>query len=235
MEWLTLDFFSALLAIVVIDLVLAGDNAIVIGMAARNLPKEQQKKAIIYGTVGAIIIRALATLAVVYLLNIPGLHVAGGLMLIWIASKLLTENKEEHGAGVKSGTTLLAAIRTIVIADTVMGIDNVLAVAGAAHGSFGLVITGLIISVPLMVWGSSFVLKLMDRFPSTIYIGAAVLAYTAGGMITTEELLKPYIGDNPLIKWGVILIVIAGVLWYGRRRPKTATEGEQELNERNAM
>lgn len=235
MEWLSIDFFSALLAIVVIDLVLAGDNAIVIGMAARNLPKEQQKKAIMYGTVGAIIIRALATLAVVYLLKIPGLLVAGGLMLIWIAYKLLQEDKAEHGSGLKTGTSLMAAIRTIVVADTVMGIDNVLAVAGAAHGSFGLVITGLVISVPLMVWGSSFVLKLMERFPSTIYIGAAVLAYTAGSMITSEALLKPYIGENMLIKWAVILVVIAGVLWFGRRRPKPSADVAPEADERSAM
>ncbi|MGO0060309.1 TerC family protein [Brevibacillus fluminis] len=235
MEWLSLDFFSALLAIVVIDLVLAGDNAIVIGMAARNLPKEQQKKAIVYGTVGAIIIRALATLAVVYLLKIPGLLVAGGLMLVWIAYKLLQEDKEAHGSGMKTGTSLMAAIRTIVVADTVMGIDNVLAVAGAAHGSFGLVITGLVISVPLMVWGSSFVLKLMERFPSTIYIGAAVLAYTAGSMITSEALLKPYVGENPLIKWGIILVVIAGVLWFGRRRPQSAQADAHEVDERSAM
>ncbi|MET3290323.1 UNVERIFIED_CONTAM: YjbE family integral membrane protein [Brevibacillus sp. OAP136] len=235
MEWLSLDFFSALLAIVVIDLVLAGDNAIVIGMAARNLPKEQQKKAIVYGTVGAIIIRALATLAVVYLLKIPGLLVAGGLMLIWIAYKLLQEDKEAHGSGMKAGTSLMAAIRTIVVADTVMGIDNVLAVAGAAHGSFGLVITGLVISVPLMVWGSSFVLKLMERFPSTIYIGAAVLAYTAGSMITSEALVKPYVGENPVIKWGIILVVIAGVLWFGRRRPQPAQADAHEVDERSAM
>ncbi|RNB90642.1 TerC family protein [Brevibacillus fluminis] len=235
MEWLSLDFFSALLAIVVIDLVLAGDNAIVIGMAARNLPKEQQKKAIVYGTVGAIIIRALATLAVVYLLKIPGLLVAGGLMLIWIAYRLLQEDKEAHGSGMKAGTSLMAAIRTIVVADTVMGIDNVLAVAGAAHGSFGLVITGLVISVPLMVWGSSFVLKLMERFPSTIYIGAAVLAYTAGSMITSEALVKPYVGENPVIKWGIILVVIAGVLWFGRRRPQPAQADAHEVDERSAM
>lgn len=235
MEWLSLDFFSALLAVVVIDLVLAGDNAIVIGMAARNLPKEQQKKAIIYGTAGAIIIRAIATLAVVYLLIIPGLLVAGGCMLIWIAYKLLRENKEEHGATMKSDTSLLTAIRTIVIADTVMGIDNILAVAGAAHGSFALVLTGLILSVPLMVWGSSFVLKLMERFPSTIYIGAAVLAYTAGSMITSEALLKPYIGENLFIKWSVILVCIAGVLLLGRRRLAPDVLTERELDEQNAM
>lgn len=235
MEWLSLDFLWALAAIVIIDLVLAGDNAIVIGMAARNLPKEQQKKAILYGTAGAIIIRAIATLLVVYLLRIPGLLLAGGLMLIWIAYKLLHEEKEEHGSEMKATGSLMAAIRTIVIADTVMGIDNVLAVAGAAHGSFVLVILGLIISVPLMVWGSHFVLKLMERFPMTIYIGAAVLAYTAGSMITSERLLHSVIGENALIKWGVILVIIVGVLYAGRKKKPAAKPQTPQLEKQKVM
>src|SRR5690606_20449728 len=158
MEFLSAEFFSALLIIIAIDLVLAGDNAIVIGLAARNLPKEQQKKAIIWGTVGAVVIRAAATLAVVWLLEIPGLLLVGGLFLLWIAFKLLVEDKDHDN--VKAGASLGAAIRTIIIADAVMGIDNVLAVAGAAHGSYGLVIAGLIISVPIMVWGSTYVLRI---------------------------------------------------------------------------
>lgn len=131
-------FWSALLAIIVIDLVLAGDNAIVIGMAARNLPAHQQKKAIIWGTVGAVVIRAAATLAVVWLLQIPGLLLVGGLMLIWIAMKLLVQDGGHET--VKAGSSLGAAIWTIVVADAVMGLDNVIAVAGAAHGSFLLVV-----------------------------------------------------------------------------------------------
>lgn len=213
---LTPEFWSGLLAIIMIDLVLAGDNAIVIGLAARNLPKEQQKKAIIWGTVGAIVIRALATLAVVWLLQIPGLLVVGGVMLIWIAYKLLAENKGHES--IKAGSSLLAAIRTIIIADAVMGLDNVIAVAGAAHGSFLLVIIGLLVSVPIMVWGSTLILKAIERFPAIIYLGAAILAYTAGSMITSEKLISDFFVANPVLKWVLIVAVVAGTLLAGRTK-----------------
>ncbi|WP_340701233.1 TerC family protein [Brevibacillus borstelensis] len=209
-------FWSALLAIIVIDLVLAGDNAIVIGMAARNLPAHQQKKAIIWGTVGAVVIRAAATLAVVWLLQIPGLLLVGGLMLIWIAMKLLVQDGGHET--VKAGSSLGAAIWTIVVADAVMGLDNVIAVAGAAHGSFLLVVLGLIISVPVMVWGSTLVLKVMDRYPAVIYIGSAVLAYTAGSMITGEPFLKAFFVEYPILKWALIAVIVVGVLLIGRMK-----------------
>ncbi|MEJ8545664.1 TerC family protein [Brevibacillus borstelensis] len=209
-------FWSALLAIIVIDLVLAGDNAIVIGMAARNLPAHQQKKAIIWGTVGAVVIRAAATLAVVWLLKIPGLLLVGGLMLIWIAMKLLVQDGGHET--VKAGSSLGAAIWTIVVADAVMGLDNVIAVAGAAHGSFLLVVLGLIISVPVMVWGSTLVLKVMDRYPAVIYVGSAVLAYTAGSMITGEPFLKGFFVEYPLLKWALIAVIVVGVLLIGRMK-----------------
>lgn len=209
-------FWSALLAIIVIDLVLAGDNAIVIGMAARNLPAHQQKKAIIWGTVGAVVIRAAATLAVVWLLQIPGLLLVGGLMLIWIAMKLLVQDGGHET--VKAGSSLGAAIWTIVVADAVMGLDNVIAVAGAAHGSFLLVVLGLIISVPVMVWGSTLVLKVMDRYPAVIYIGSAVLAYTAGSMITGEPFLKGFFAEYPILKWALIAVIVVGVLLIGRMK-----------------
>lgn len=222
MDFFSTEFLSALLAIVVIDLVLAGDNAIVIGMAARNLPKENQKKVIIWGTLGAIVIRALATLAVVWLLKVPGLLLAGGLLLIWIAYKLLTEEKDHED--VQAGNNLFAAIRTIIIADTVMGLDNVLAVAGAAHGDFLLVIIGLIISVPIMVWGSTMILRLIERFPIIIYIGAGVLALTAAKMIVKEPFMAEYFA-NPVIKWGFTAIVIIGVLFAGiKRKQANATK-----------
>lgn len=218
MDIFSIDFWSALLAIVVIDLVLAGDNAIVIGLAARNLPKEQQKKVIIWGTVGAVVIRATATLAVVWLLKIPGLLLAGGLMLIWIAFKLLIEEKEHH---VQSGGSIWAAIRMIIIADAVMGLDNVLAVAGAAHNSFLLVILGLAISVPIVVWGSTLVLKFIERYPAIITVGAGVLAWTASKMIVGEKFMQAYF-TNPIIKYGfealVIAVVVIGGILIKRRR-----------------
>ncbi len=210
------EFWTALLSIVIIDLVLAGDNALVIGMAARNLPAHQQKQAIIWGTVGAIIIRALATLAVVWLLKIPGLLLAGGLILIWIALKLLIQDNGHEN--MKASGTLGAAIWTIIVADTVMGLDNVIAVAGAAHGDFLLVVIGLIISVPIMVWGSTLILKLIEKYPIVIYIGSAVLAYTAANMVTSEKFLTPFFAAYPWVKWVFIVAVVVGVLLIGRMK-----------------
>lgn len=212
MDWFSGEILSALLMIIVIDLVLAGDNAIVIGMAARNLPAHQQKKAIIWGTVGAVVIRAAATLAVVWLLKIPGLLLVGGLFLIWITLKLLTDEKDHDN--VKAGATLGAAIRTIVIADAVMGIDNILAVAGAAHGHFVLVVIGLAISVPVMVWGSTLVLKLIERYPATLLIGAAVLALTSAKMIVTEGFIKDVVGTGTL-KWTIVVISVVIIMGVG--------------------
>ncbi|OCA90740.1 hypothetical protein A8F94_02360 [Bacillus sp. FJAT-27225] len=211
MEIFSMEFLTALLSIIMIDLVLAGDNAIVIGLAARNLPKNQQKKVIIWGTVGAIAIRALATVIVVWLLQIPGLLLIGGILLIWIAYKLLVEEK---GHDVQAGNSFWAAIRTIIIADALMGLDNVLAVAGAAHGNYLLVILGLLISVPIVVWGSTLILKWVDRFPIIITIGAAILAWTASKMIVDE----PFVADifaNPVIKYGFELLVVVAVVAAG--------------------
>lgn len=214
MEFFTGELFSILLSIIIIDLVLAGDNAIVIGLAARSLPKEQQKKAIIWGTVGAIIIRATATVFVVWLLKIPGLLLIGGSILIWIAYQLLV--KEEGSENVKSSSTLIGAIRTIIIADVMMGLDNVLAIAGAAHGHFLLVVIGLLISVPLVVWGSQIILRWMEKFPSLIYIGAGVLAMTAAKMIVEEKFIHPYFDGNPILKWTFVSLVVAAVLILGK-------------------
>ncbi|MCF6092490.1 TerC family protein [Microaerobacter geothermalis] len=214
MEWFSAEFFTALLSIIIIDLVLAGDNAVVIGMAARNLPKESQKKAIFWGTFGAIGIRAVATLLVVYLLKIPFLLLAGGLVLIWISYKLLVEEKKHEE--VKAGKNLVEAIKTIMIADAMMGLDNVIAVAGAAKDSYFLVILGLLISIPIVVWGSTLILKWMERFPFIIYFGAGVLAFTAAKMITDEPFLINFFEGNPIIKWMIILVIVAGVLLTGK-------------------
>ncbi|MED2973977.1 TerC family protein [Fictibacillus sp. B-59209] len=217
MDFFTAEFFSALLSIVIIDLVLAGDNAIVIGLAARNLKKEQQKKVIIWGTVGAVIIRALATMAVVWLLKVPGLLLAGGLILIYIAYKLMTEDKDHD---IKAQDSIWTAIRTIIIADAVMGLDNVLAVAGAAHGDFLLVVLGLLISVPIVVWGSTLFLKLIDKFPFIITIGAGILAWTAAKMIVGEPFLKEYF-SNPFIKYGFEILIIAAVVLIGLAKKRS--------------
>ena len=183
-------------------------------MAARNLKKETQKKVILWGTVGAIIIRALATLIVVTLLKIPGLLLIGGILLLWISYKLLSEKKNhEH---IQAKDSMWAAIRTIIIADAVMGLDNVIAVAGAAHGNFLLVIIGLLVSVPIVVWGSTLFIKWIEKYPSIMYIGAGVLVLTAGKMITGEEFLAPYFNSNPLGKWLFIGLLIVVVLAAGK-------------------
>jgi YjbE family integral membrane protein len=150
MELFSAEFFSALFAIIIIDLALAGDNAIVIALAARELPPALQKRAILWGTFGAIAVRVVMTMAVVWLLGIPGLMAAGGAILVWIACKLLKPQGGQGGHEVKSAATFWGAMQTIVIADAAMGLDNVLAVAGAAHGSFALVVIGLLISIPIV-------------------------------------------------------------------------------------
>lgn len=222
MEFLSAPWWSALLAIILIDLVLAGDNAIVIALAARNLPPHLQKKAIIWGTAGAIAVRSVMTLCVVWLLQIPGLMLVGGLGLLWIAYKLIadTGDHDEHGP---AATTFWGAMKTIIVADALMGVDNVLGVAGAAHGSWDLVIIGLLVSVPIVVFGSSVVLKLVERFPIIIQAGAAVLAFTAAKMVVSEPVLDD-VFDAPgqaWLSWLTYAVAVVGVLglgaWSNRR------------------
>ena len=221
MEFLSPAWLSALLAIVLIDLVLAGDNAIVIALAARKLPPQLQKRAILWGTVGAIVVRSTMTIGVVWLLKIPGLMLVGGLGLVWIAYKLLVpsgEGGESHGP---QANTFWGAMRTIVVADALMGIDNVLGVAGAAKGSFDLVVIGLLISVPIVVWGSTLVLKLVERFAIITYLGAGVLAYTAAHMIVSEPLLDELFDPSVAMRVATHAVLIAGVLgagWWAARR-----------------
>jgi len=211
-----MEFLSALAAIIVIDLVLAGDNAIVIALAARNVPRHRQRQAIIWGTAGAIVVRSALTLIVVWLLNIPGLLFAGGVMLVWIAYKLLLpENGNGREAGIDAAGTFWGAIRTIVVADMVMGLDNVLAVAGAAHGSFLLVIIGLLISIPIVVWGSTMLLRFIERFPGFVYLGAGVLALTAARMISAEPFLKDALSAYALTVPALYAVILVGVLWAG--------------------
>jgi YjbE family integral membrane protein len=220
------DFLSALAAIVLIDLVLAGDNAIVIALAARNLPKQQQRQAIIWGTAGAIVVRSSLTVAVLWLLNVPGLMLAGGVLLAWIGYRLLVSDDNGHGKDVAPAASFWAAMRTIVIADTVMGLDNVLAVAGAAGGSMLLVVLGLLISIPIVVWGSTLILKWIERFPSILYVGGAVLAWTAAKMIVSEPFVKDVLEARTTWSALIYVGVIGGVLglaWLRNRRTSTAS------------
>ena len=228
MEMFSTPWWSALLAIVLIDLVLAGDNALVIALAARNLPAHLKAKAILWGTVGAIGVRSLMTLGVVWLLKIPGLMAVGGLCLVWIAYQLLADSGGDEHDG-PSASTFMGAMKTIIVADALMGVDNVLGVAGAAHGAFDLVVIGLLISVPIVVYGSTLVLRLVERFPVIIQLGAAVLAFTAARMVVSEPLLAGTFGDahgtlepvQTAARWATYTVAVLGVLaagWRTQRR-----------------
>jgi len=208
-------FFSGLLSIIVIDLVLAGDNAVVIALAARRLPREHQRKAIFWGTFGAVALRIALTIGVVYLLKLPGLMLVGGIVLVPIAWNLLRQNDVHEDPHVKQATSLGAAIRTIILADALMGLDNVLGIAGAAKGHIGLVVIGLLISVPLVVWGSTLILKLMDRFPFIIYLGAGTIAWTAARMIGHEHLFGDWFEVHAWAQWSLDGLLIAGVCGLG--------------------
>ena len=220
------EFWSALAAIVVIDLVLAGDNAIVIALAARNLPKRHQRRAIAWGALGAVAVRASLTVGVLWLLEIPGLSLAGGALLVWIAYKLLAggDNGRTHEIAPASG--FWSAMRTIVVADAVMGLDNVLGVAGAAHGNVLLVVAGLLISIPIVVGGSTLILRWIERFPALLYVGGAVLAWTAAKMIVAERLVEEALAHQPLLRLAVYVVLIAGVLGVAllRNRRKEALQ-----------
>ncbi|MHB1059468.1 MAG: TerC family protein [Rhodanobacter sp.] len=221
MEFTGPDFLSGLLAIILLDLVLAGDNAIVIAMAASRLPRDLQKKAVFWGTFGAVAVRFALTAVVVYLLKLPGLMLAGGILLLPIAWKLLRHD-DDGDPDVKAGNTFWDALRTIIAADALMGMDNVLAIAGASKGHLGLVIIGLLISVPLVVWGSTLILKLIERFPVIMYIGAAAIAFTAGRMITHDHLLSGWFDAHGWAKYSLDVLVVVGICgggwWMQQRR-----------------
>jgi len=233
MELFSMPWWSALLAIILIDLVLAGDNAIVIALAARNLPAEHQNKAIMWGTVGAIVVRSAMTVGVVWLLKIPGLMLVGGLGLLWIAYKLITDTSEDEHEG-SGATTFWGAMKTIVVADALMGVDNVLSVAGAANGDFTLVVIGLLISIPIVVLGSKLVLRLVEKWPVIIHLGAAVLAFTAAQMIINEKLLDPIFDGgetiNLIARGATYVVAVAGVLglgWWATRRQENSENETQ--------
>lgn len=224
-----MEFISALSAIVVIDVALAGDNAIVIALAARNLPRHLQTRAMIWGAAGAILVRTVMTIVVVWLLKIPGLLFAGGVMLLWIAHKLLRPNLTDAGNDkITAASTFYGAIRTIIAADMVMGLDNMLAVAGAAHGSTLVVGLGLLISIPIVVGGSTILLKFIERFPAIVYLGAGVLAVTAVRMIISEpyiaDVMAAYESGAPIIYAGAVLAVLGNGLINNHRRLESSID-----------
>jgi len=229
------DFFltlhwPAVFQIILIDILLGGDNAVVIALACRRLPQRQRVLGILWGTGGAIVLRIILISFAMTLLEFPGLKVAGALLLFWIGVKLLLPEAHPHGE-IQAGPSLLSAIRTIVLADVVMSLDNVIAIAGAAQAAaeghqLGLVIFGLLFSVPVIIWGSTLVLKCIDRFPVIVTLGAGLLGWIAGGMLVGDAAVERWYG--PLPTWGVwgaealgaILVMAAGRLVARRRHAR---------------
>ncbi len=205
-----LDLIRAVLSIVIIDLVLSGDNAVVIGMASRRLPPEQRRKAIIFGAAGAIGLRITFTAMVALLLGIPFLQAIGGAVLVWIAFKLLRQEHDE--ANVREGANLFDAVRTIIIADVIMSLDNILAVGGAAHGNLALLLFGLALSMPIIMFGSNLVATLMNRLPWLVYLGSAVLAFTAGEMIFEDPIIGDFLPHSALFEYSMIGLLVIGTI-----------------------
>ena len=216
-------FWIAVLQIIIIDIMLGGDNAVVIALACRKLPPEQRNKGIFWGVIGAIGLRVVMIFFALKLLAVPYLKIVGGLLLLWIGIKLMLPEHEDEHDSIDGGTTLMAAIKTIVVADAVMSLDNVIAVAGASHGSMVLVTFGILVSIPIVVWGSKLVLTLMDRFPVVITLGAALLGWIAGGMLLTDQATPEALSKGiPYAHYlfaatGAILVVVVGK-WLGSRK-----------------
>src|SRR6267143_103588 len=193
LEYLTsAEFWVGLAKIIGVNIILSGDNAVVIALAARSLPRKQQTQAIIWGSGAAIVMRILLTLFAVALLTLPWLKIIGSLLLFWIGVKLLVP--EDDDAEIEASDQLLSAIKTILVADLVMSLDNVIAVAAAAGGSVLLLILGLAISIPLVIFGATLLLKLMERFPVIITIGGALIGWVAGEMLVTDPALESWLG-----------------------------------------
>ena len=198
MEYFNDAWLIAVLQIIAIDIILGGDNAIIIALACRNLPKDQRLAGILWGTAGAIILRVILVFFATSLMEIPGLRLIGGILLIWIGVKLLTEVETHNLDGkINQSSNLLTAIRTIIIADFVMSLDNALAITAAAKGDIGLVVFGLLLSVPIIIWGSALILRLMERFPVIITAGAGLLGWLGGGLMISDKLLAEFTAILP--------------------------------------
>ncbi|MEH7226227.1 TerC family protein [Bacillus sp. JJ1566] len=219
----------ALLKIIAIDIILSGDNAVVIAMATRNLPKHQQNKAIFWGTGGAVILRILFAAIIVYLLKIPYVNVIGGVLLLFIAYKVLVE--EEGEAHVKSSSGIMSAIGTIIMADAVMSLDNVVAVAGAADGHIGMIALGVLISIPIMIFGSKFIVKAMNKYAWIAYVGAGILAWTAGEMVLKDKGLTNFLhiehGPVTYLIAAVLTILILGIGYFKNKKIAAKKEALQ--------
>ena len=221
------DFWIGLVKIIWINIILSGDNAVVIALAARSLPPHQQKMAVLWGSGAAVIMRIALTVVAVQLLALSFLQIVGGLLLLWIGVQLLGDEDEDEGESKEYGS-LMAAVRTILIADLVMSLDNVIAVAAAAKGSTTLLILGLAISIPLVIFGSTLMIKLMERFPIIITLGAALIGWVAGETIVSDAVLKDVLVANPWLHYaaaaaGAAFVVGTGKLLQARARNAPAS------------
>ena len=228
MEFASAAFWAALGSIILANVLLSGDNAVVIALAARSLPAQQQKKAIFFGSAAAIVLRIVLTLIAVEMLKWPFLKIIGGLLLVYIGISLLLEDDDGDGELGKENKGLMHAIRTILVADLVMSLDNVLAVAAAAKGNTLLLVLGLGISIPLIIFGSTLLLKVMERFPIIITIGAGLLGFLAGEMLLTDPAVNQYFGEqshavvNAAGALGAVLVVAAGLFLKRRHAAQAA-------------
>lgn len=222
------QFWLAALQIIAIDIVLGGDNAVIIALACRRLPEKQRNQGIFWGVFGAIAIRVILVFFALNLLTLPFLKLIGALLLLWIGIKLLLPESTGDEHEIDASTTLLGAIKTIIIADTVMSLDNVIGIAGAARGDLTLVIFGLLVSVPIIVWGSKLVMKLMNRFPATIFIGAGLLGWIAGDMAITDTVTKEWVNVHAaFLHWlmpvcTALAVIITGKWLAARAEKKVA-------------
>lgn len=231
-EFLMAAHWSAVLQIILIDILLGGDNAIIIALACRNLPLHQRSRAIWWGTAGAILLRVAFVSVAVVLLDVPLLKLAGGLMLLWIGIKLITSD-DDGDPDIQSSGKLLAAIKTIVVADAVMSLDNVIGVAAAAESASGmqryvLIVFGLLVSIPIIVWGSHLVLKIFDRFPSVVTLGAALLGWIAAGLMLGDAFVARWVPTQPWLSYvagttGALLVVAVGSWLNVRSKAATVT------------
>ncbi len=228
---LDMEFVLRFLSITILDLTLAGDNAVVIGMAVRGLPEQQRRLGIFWGAFGAVALRVACTFVAAQLLLIPLLQFGGGLLLLWIAWKLLSNPPgAEHGEHVKSGSGLLEAVKIIILADFVMSVDNMLAVAAASHGSFFLLMFGLGLSIPIILFCSALVAKMMNKWPWLVIVGAAILGWVSGEMLVADKWIAPYLHALPkALHYAVPLALTAGIVVLGIMKDKARKAEAKEV------
>ena len=233
MEFLTVEWFARLLGVLGVDLILAGDNAVVIALAVRNLQGQNRRRAIVLGALGAVVLRLIFAAIVSYLLLIPFLQVAGGLLLFWIAWRLIKEEPGEE-ADVQAGETQWEAIRIIILADVVMSLDNVIALVGVSGGDLLLLGTGIALTIPLVIFGSALLTSLLDRFPILVYAGAGLLVYIAVEMLFADVALHEYLEPYESFEWPIAItaaVVFAAIAWAWARRKGKAERNQERYQE----